>query len=255
MVYYMTMERKQIATLAGVFLLGCMIMGASVWVRQYEPQPTWDGTQYVLEEVNSLDAAFAHAYNAPLDSLADCLVIAVNLTVLVCLSARFLRGGKKAFLFRQTAYDVFVFVLAWLYTGGAFRLLKNLAGRVRPYMYFPNPSIEGIQDGDFCRSWPSGHSASVCLAAGFFLSWLIIRKVRPQLCGVYFSLLFVPALATMTLRVFSGNHFLTDVVSGGILGFATSTAVFWLCYTAAGRSLDMLPTGIAEKQGGESGTS
>ena len=232
------MERKQIATLAGIFLLGCLILAASVWIRSYMPEPSWDGTPYPIENVNPVDARFAHGYNAALDTLADCLVVAVNLAVLACLSVRLMRDRENKTLLFQTVYDDFVFMLVWIYTSATFRLLKNLAGRIRPYMYFSSPSEKGILEGDFCRSWPSGHSASVFLAVGFFFNWLILRKVKPRFRSILFSLLLVCAIATMTLRIYSGNHFLTDVLSGGILGFAMSTAVFWICHAAAGKSLD-----------------
>lgn len=229
----MTVSQKLI--LLGLLLGGCLLTGGSFVVRNFMVPVEWDGVPFEIAQVNRLDAALAHSYNYVLDNVADVLFVVANLLVLVCLFVTLFRAENKAEALSQFVYDGFVFGLAWLYTLGTYRLLKSFAGRIRPYMYFPNPSEKGVLEGDFCRSWPSGHSAGVSLAAGFLIAWLLARKLDAGLRRALSVAIVLICLATMTLRILSGNHFLTDVLSGGILGFTLSTVLFWLCDSVAGK--------------------
>ena len=73
------------------------------------------------------------------------------------------------------------------------------------------------------------------LAAGFLLCWVLARKIDAKFQKRLAAVVLLLALVTMTLRVLSGNHFLTDVISGGVLGFASGSAVFLICNRIAGR--------------------
>lgn len=229
----MTKFQKKVIVL--LFLGGCLCMTAAFLTKKHRSPIAWDGTVFEIDRVNPLDAALAHAYNSTIDNIADGFVFVVNALVVVGLCLRVFQKGGKAEAFAQFFYDGYTFILSWMYTSSFFRLLKTFAGRIRPYMYFPNPSEKGVLEGDFYRSWPSGHSASAMLAASFLLCWVLVRKIDAKFQKRLAAVVLLLALVTMTLRVLSGNHFLTDVISGGVLGFASGSAVFLICNRIAGR--------------------
>ena len=68
------MTKKQFISLAGIFILGAAIMCASVFVKKNRKQVEWNGRQYQIENVNAVDAKFAHSYNRKLDKTGDALV-------------------------------------------------------------------------------------------------------------------------------------------------------------------------------------
>ena len=223
------MEKNQFAKLAALFVFACALMAAEPVVKKYIDKVEWNGELYDIQNVNTLDAKFARPYNKILDKLGDCFV-ALALVVAVAPAALvFVRAKDKSRAFGQAFFEGFVFVTCLFYSAGVYRILKTLAGRIRPYMHFENPSAAGIEEYDFCRSWPSGHSAIVFFAAAFLLLWFLVwnkdsKYKKPLLAADFFI-----CAATMLLRMLSGNHFLTDVLSGAAIGFATSAAVFLAC--------------------------
>ena len=74
------------------------------------------------------------------------------------------------------------------------------------------------------------------MAFGFMFSWFLLRypdskAKKPALC-----IFFVLGVSTMILRMFSGNHFLTDVLSGAFLGFLAASVVFQINNTILKRN-------------------
>jgi membrane-associated phospholipid phosphatase len=69
---------------------------------------------------------------------------------------------------------------------------------------------------------------------GFLLCWLGVRKADSKLKMPVLTVSFLICITTMVLRLLSGNHFLTDVLSGAALGFAVSFAISKLCYKVYG---------------------
>lgn len=111
---------------------------------------------------------------------------------------------------------------ALLLTFGTTFTLKNAVIRYRPYMYF-----DGIPDGkekDYYKSFPSASAAFSFLSASF-LSATFSREYPeskmklPVIIGSY-SL----AAAMSSLRIVSGAHFLTDVLTSA----AISSLYGWL---------------------------
>ncbi len=96
-------------------------------------------------------------------------------------------------------------------------------------MYFANPSEKGVANGDFYRSWPSGHSANVFITCGFILAWFLLRHPDSKLKKSVLVFSFLIGFTTMLLRMLSGNHFMTDVFSGAAIGFLISYLMAWLC--------------------------
>ena len=221
--------KKQFVSLLCVFLLGCSLLITANSTKQYRTKVEWNGTLYNSRNINPVDAKFIHPYSKTLDNTGDFFIFLTITTTYICLFAAIITSENKKKSLMLTAYDVIIFGDCWLYALGVYNILKTLGGRIRPYMYFPNPSEKGIAEFDFYRSWPSGHSANVFFAFAFMLVWFNVRKPDSKFKKPVLIVAFLCCITTMILRMLSGNHFLTDVLSGAALGFAVSYAVNLMC--------------------------
>ena len=231
------MTKKKAVWLSGMLLLICMFMGIAFLAEKKRSRVAWDGGLYRLENVNPVDARFARPYNKTIDDVGTLLVVVANgsASLLVALLIFFKTKEKKE-AFRIIAFDAVTYAECYLFASSLYRILKVCVRRIRPYMYFLNPSEKGIAEGDFCLSWPSGHSSGAFMAFGFMFSWFLLRypdskAKKPALC-----IFFVLGVSTMILRMFSGNHFLTDVLSGAFLGFLAASVVFQINNTILKRN-------------------
>ena len=104
------------------------------------------------------------------------------------------------------------------------------------YMRFKpvNNTVSGIEKGDFFLSWPSGHSANVFMAFGFLLTWFTVRYADSKLKKPVLTFTFAVCVTTMILRMLSGNHFMTDVLSGAAIGCVSGYFISALCYRING---------------------
>ena len=234
------MTKKQIFTLLGIFILGFALLVSASLMKKHRTKIEWDGNPYNIENVNALDAKFAQPYNKTLDNLGDVFIVVSGVIVALVIAVWFFSSKEKAKDFKYAIIDCFYFGISGVYANSAYRILKTIAGRIRPYMYFANPSEKGIAEGDFFRSWPSGHSANVFIVFAFLLTWFTVRAADSKYKKPVLALMFLVCLTTMTLRLMSGNHFVTDVLSGATLGFVVSFAISKLCYSVYGKKAETL---------------
>jgi len=105
---------------------------------------------------------------------------------------------------------VAVYVAAELtFAAGLVRLLKIACGRPRPYVGAVDWSCWTLVS-DF-HSLPSGHAADVMV--GFAVVEIVARaRWIKWLVGLI-------AVASMTARVLQGQHYLSDVALGGLVGY------------------------------------
>ena len=232
------MTKKKFFALAGVFILGAALMCASFVVKKNRKMPVWDGNAYNIENVNPVDATFARPYNRVIDKTGDAFVALMWMTACLVIIISFLTAKDKKAEFKRGFFDAFTLGLCSIYTVGIYRILKGLAGRIRPYMYFANPSQKGITKGDFNCSWPSGHSSNVFFCFAFIFAWFSIRHADSKFKKPVLTVTFLVCITTMVMRMLSGNHFLTDVLSGAALGFGISYAIAFLCNTIYGKELN-----------------
>jgi membrane-associated phospholipid phosphatase len=110
---------------------------------------------------------------------------------------------------RKIAYEI---GQASLYTGAITLMLKTAFGRARPYMdegsssYYPFASLL-----DRYHSLPGGHTATA-----FVISTVLSRNARQSWLKI---LLYLPALITPISRVYQDQHWTSDNVLGGALGY------------------------------------
>jgi membrane-associated phospholipid phosphatase len=117
---------------------------------------------------------------------------------------------------RKIAYEI---GQASLYAAAVSFILKLAIGRSRPYLnegtthFTPFSSILN-QDN---KSMPSGHST-----VAFILSTVLSRNVESPVLKV---LAYLPAVLTMTSRVYQDQHWISDTFAGAALGYFVATWV------------------------------
>ena len=166
-------------------------------------------------EINRFDRRQVHQYNATMDKTATALEIASMLTPAVLLGEKPDQYVKIGIMYLETQ------LLTW----GTTELLKHTIDRARPYMYCDNPPQEKVDSGDWNNSFPSGHTA-MSFAGASFASYVFWKynpesKWRIPVTAASYSL----AAAVAVLRVAGGSHFMTDVLTGALLGTAIGIGV------------------------------
>ena len=196
---------------AGTFITSLVIKTTADFPR-YNP-----ATIYDKSTVNAFDRWAMNPYNYALDKTAD-VGVALGFAVPVLtfgLEAAFGNLPVKSLL------DVGVmYAEAFMLSFGIRSLLKMSVLRPRPYMYFDSKDSKGIAGDDWQFSWPSGHSSNVFMATTF-LSYVFCQYYPNsawKIPVVAFDTLL--AVGTGVLRLLSGNHYLTDVLSGAAIGAA-----------------------------------
>ena len=118
-----------------------------------------------------------------------------------------------------------MFAETLLISNGFKQWTKLLVYRARPYMYFDGYPQDKLEDGDWNCSFPSGHTTMSFAGAAFttmvFCQCFPDSNWKYAVAGISFGI----AAITGGLRMASGNHFLTDVLVGAILGTACGFAV------------------------------
>ena len=224
------MTKKQIISMLAIIFAAFSLFLTSVLLKKHRIIIEWDGNTYKLENVNPLDAKFARPYSKTLDDTGDLFIWIANSIISITLFVSFITSKDKWPAFKTAFYDCVIFGSCWIYTISVYGILKTLAGRIRPYMYFAAPSLKGIEEGDFFRSWPSGHSTIVWMTFAFLLVWFINRKPDSKFKKILLIISALVCITTMVLRMLSGNHFLTDVLSGAVIGFLLTLGVSTLFY-------------------------
>ncbi len=97
-------------------------------------------------------------------------------------------------------------------------VLKTSVARARPYMYYENPPAEKLEEGEWNRSFPSGHTTASFAAAAFTVYTCNDLFPESSLRWAVGALSYGTAATIAALRVASGSHFVTDVAAGAAIG-------------------------------------
>lgn len=192
-----------------------LVGGNLVWEKQ-SSFPVYSGVPAVaLEDLNFLDRIAVFGYNEMLDKASTI----VTMGLLAAPGVYSLLKGD----------DMWGYGLMYLetvaITYGLKELAKNLVVRERPYVYGSGAPAEEFSNGDYCRSFPSGHTA-LAFASATFLAVVMgfddsASPWRVPVCiGSY-----AVALGVAASRVLSGNHYITDVLVGALIGAACGAVV------------------------------
>ena len=179
---------------------------------------TYENQKFYIEDINTFDRWAMNPYSKPLDITADISLGLSLITPLVLINAP------------KTDYAILgsMYAETLLIANGIKELGKSLFFRPRPYMYFDNPPEENILDGDWADSFPSGHT-TMAFAGATFTTFVFNKYFSDSAWKIpVIATSYTLATLTAVLRVCSGNHFLSDVLMGSIIGVSTGFLVPFL---------------------------
>lgn len=178
---------------------------------------------YDKNDVNKFDQLFMQPYSKSLDKAGDILTVTTMAAPLVLLST-----PKNQWLTEGVMYAE-----SCLFSFGLEELGKLCVDRVRPYMYFDGFPQDELEDGDYLNAWPSAHTTMAFTSAAFttyvFAKYYPDSPWRFAVAGGTYAL----ATTTAVLRMASGNHFATDVLTGAAIGTLSGLLVPYLHTLAA----------------------
>ncbi|MCL2293560.1 MAG: phosphatase PAP2 family protein [Spirochaetes bacterium] len=200
---------------ASVFALDLkteLIIGAAIaglFIPQFfiDSEP---GNTKSKNDINFLDWQFMYSYNRTLDTIGT---IGTAAALVLPMFSVIQNINNPGFL---GIYAV-MYAEAFLLTMATKDLFKVIASRHRPYTYF-SETIPSGKENNFFHSFPSGHTSYAFLGAAFLATTFSrehpdSRWKIPLIVGSY-SL----ATAVGVSRIASGNHFVTDVLAGALIG-------------------------------------
>jgi membrane-associated phospholipid phosphatase len=192
---------------------GLALYGGSLYLESKKPMP--DKTAVDPSSIPFFDRLYPSAPSASLSTAGDDLALASSALPLVLL---FGRSGSEML----TLGVMYIETLGLAY--GLDSFLKSVVVRYRPYAYSTSTPAD-FSNSEITASFPSSH-ATLAFSAAVFTGFVFDElnpdsNLRPW---VWASGLAV-AVAVSTLRVASGDHFLSDVVAGGVIGAASGFLV------------------------------
>lgn len=139
----------------------------------------------------------------------------------------------------------FALLYAFLISGLAAQLLKNLFNSPRPKLYFEPGTYLNFIDGvtlSGSSSFPSGHTATAFAIATVLV--LMMKNKNGQL------LILMAAALVGYSRIYLAQHFLLDVIAGALLGTVSGILAFYLAQNRISirrsiRSMHQVPSELA----------
>ena len=180
--------------------------------------PPYQGEIFSKDNIYSLDRFFMKSYSSSLDKAGTVFQFASLLTPAVLMAAPMEEWCTIGVMYAESVFLSY----------GLKELAKNLVNRPRPYMYFEGAPEKDIAEGDWNKSFFSGHT-TLSFTGATFASYVFSKYFPdsnmkiPVIVGSY-------AFATTTaiLRMASGNHFFTDVLTGAVVGTLSGFLVPYL---------------------------
>ncbi len=124
------------------------------------------------------------------------------------------------FLYRRYWQELTMLVIGMAGSSLLFFLLTSIFARARPptqiWIIITLPSF------------PSGHAMSVVVFYGLLAYWLVPKMPSALWKGIVVAIAFLIIGFVGFSRVFTGGHYLTDVIAGFAVGIAWSGVVFTL---------------------------
>lgn len=219
-----------------------LVVGNFVWEKARVSGFSYDGVPSVgLGDLNFLDKCAVLEYNATLDKVSTLSTAALLLVPSALVLANF--GSENCFTYGL----MYAETVAMTY--GLKETCKNLVTRERPYLYFEGYPSEELENGDYCRSFLSGHTALAFASAAYLTTVLSCDYKTSSFRTPAIVASYAVATAIASARVLSGNHYLTDVLAGALLGSICGVVVP-LLHTIGGSkensnvSVSLIPAGL-----------
>jgi len=186
-------------------------------------------TVHDASRVDGFDRVLMYPYSRELEYIGMGMSIASILMPAVLLAT-----PKDAWIPIGTMYAE-----TMLMAYGLKELGKVCVNRPRPYMYFDGYPTDDVDDSDWNNSFPSGHTTLAFAGASFtsyvFGEYFPDSSMRMPVIASSYAL----ALGTAAFRIAGGNHFLTDVIAGAMIGTACGLFVPWFHALSAESSWNM----------------
>lgn len=204
--------------------------------------PLFSGS-YPLDKntVNSFDRLTMQPYSRTLSIASDVSVFSTMASAAVMLALPSSEYFTVGVIYAETVGLTFALK----------EVLKWAVPRERPYLYFEGYPEEALKNGDYNKSFCSGHTAvafSVAAANSYIFSkYYPDSKWKVPVIAASYSL----AALTGVLRVASGEHFASDVLVGALLGTALGYGIPALHTLFADKNVEasVSPFGLAIKIG------
>jgi len=215
-------------------LLGALSLGIGVTPFFVNNEPESFPGKLNKDDVNSFDRSLMFSYKKPLDLITDNGAYALALLPIISVIPNIKKENTLL------TYGI-MYCEALLLTFGTTFTLKNAIIRYRPYMY--TDDIPAGKENDYYNSFPSG-AASFSFLGASFLSATFSREFPeskmkiPVIIGSY-----TLAATTASLRVVSGAHFLTDVITSALISSAYGWLIPCLHLKNNNDKLSIIPTG------------
>ena len=196
---------------------GVLLSGSALVFDKLVPikENHYDQADWNIDDIPSMDYFFMQDYNKPLHIVGTGTMALTMLT-----PAMFAVLPSEEWLTVGTMYAETLLI-----ANGIKEWLKLVVYRARPYMYFDGYPQDKVDEGDWNCSFPSGHTTLAFAGASFttmlFCQYFPDSKWKYAVAGASFGI----AALTGVLRIASGNHFVSDVVTGAIIGTACGIAV------------------------------
>ncbi len=188
---------------------GTVLCTTGIMADNYFSFPGRDKTKRDISSVNAFDSFFAHSYSKPLDMAASILTYTFSVAPVALAFIPDADWKTVCVMYAETV----------LFSQGVKEALKSVVRRYRPYTYYDNQeSVSLYVPGDYIKSWPSGHTVTI-FAAAVFASY-VYSEYNPDSEVPFTLFCLTVASGVGSLRVLSGNHFVTDVLSGALIGSA-----------------------------------
>ncbi|MBI3534296.1 MAG: phosphatase PAP2 family protein [Deltaproteobacteria bacterium] len=126
----------------------------------------------------------------------------------------------------QFFIDSLLILQATIWNGALNEICRLIIQRPRPFVY-SDPSQSGLDIAHY-TSFYSGHTSFAAVSTVTAILCLMGRKFHPILLKLSFIISFYLIFFTGFFRVFSGRHFITDVVAAAIAGTVIAFSVVLL---------------------------
>lgn len=191
-----------------------------------------------MSGVPAFDRAFMQPYSRSLEVGGTAFELASLLTPVLLLAEPADEYLRFATMYGET-----------LLTAYALKELgKHWFSRARPFLYYQDYPEEKIGEGDAYDSFPSGH-ATMAFAGATFTSYVFATYHPDSVWKIPVTVAsYSLAIATAAMRVASGNHFPSDVLTGALLGTLVGVGIPFLHRSLASKqelTASVTPFGVA----------
>ena len=206
---------------------------SSLFINHSANTASKDGFPFPKGSVNTFDRSLMYEYNKTLDIASDFVLYGLMAMPLLSPLAGNIKDGNT-----WAMYGI-MYAESILLVFGTCELFKNSITRYRSYCYFGD--VPSGKDADYYKSFPSRHTAFAFMSAGFLTSTFITEYPdspwRIPLSIASYSL----AAGVGAGRIFSGNHYISDVLAGAALGSVYGYLIPWLHLRKTTDTVSLMP--------------